>query len=333
MALSDLIAAIQARAEASTNIVKQRLGAPVSGRDADWSQSDWLTTLLSGVYDWTSALAPGAHATQHKHLGGDEIATATPGANAIPKASAAGLLDSWISSAAAATLGLIKLTNHLGGTAALPTVIGVQETGGPTSLILGAWADGQFLKRVGATAVGAAAGGGSASEWMISNLYKQWAISTSAGAANRINTMGFVMPVGMDVSSITIHCASNGGGTDIVGFGIYDTAGNLLLRTDGYATTTGAPYDWAAVSKVVHYPVSGGPVTLQPGTYIWAWTSNGVSCSINASDAATANDYSGLDPYFGYSTTASAAGVLPATIALPVTYDPDRGRPWFGLKD
>ena len=227
--------------------------------------------------------------------------------------------------------GIIKLTNHLGGTATVPTVIGMQETGGPTSLILGTVVDGQYLKRVGATVVGASAA--LATKWMISNLYKQWAIGTSAGAANRVNTMGFVLPVAMAINTITIHCASNGAGTDIVGFGIYNTAGNLLLRTDGYATTTGAPYDWAAVSKVVHYPVSGGPVTLQPGTYIWAWTSNGVSCSINASDAATANDYSGLDPYFGYSTTASAAGVLPATIALPVTYDPDRGRPWFGLKD
>lgn len=46
------------------------------------------------------------HATRHKHGGADEIATATPGANEIPKASATGKLDTWISNATTTTKGI-----------------------------------------------------------------------------------------------------------------------------------------------------------------------------------------------------------------------------------
>jgi hypothetical protein len=44
-----------------------------------------------------STFAPSAHNTSHKHGGSDEIATATPAANAIPKAGAGGTLsDGWL---------------------------------------------------------------------------------------------------------------------------------------------------------------------------------------------------------------------------------------------
>ena len=46
-----------------------------------------------------------AHASSHQHGGTDEVATATPGANAIPKADGSGLLDSWISLASETTPG------------------------------------------------------------------------------------------------------------------------------------------------------------------------------------------------------------------------------------
>ena len=49
----------------------------------------------------SDARTPIAHAATHQHGGGDEIATATPAANVIPKTGAAGNLDSWISTALA----------------------------------------------------------------------------------------------------------------------------------------------------------------------------------------------------------------------------------------
>lgn len=41
------------------------------------------------------------HASTHQHGGTDEVATATPAANAIPKADGSGLLDGWVTSTAA----------------------------------------------------------------------------------------------------------------------------------------------------------------------------------------------------------------------------------------
>ncbi len=71
------------------------------------------TTSVHGITD-TSALVltsdarlsdartPTAHATSHQHSGADEVATATPAANAIPKAGAGGTLaDGWLSAAIA----------------------------------------------------------------------------------------------------------------------------------------------------------------------------------------------------------------------------------------
>ncbi len=48
----------------------------------------------------------------------------------------------------------------LGGTYPNPTVVAVEETGGPTRLAFGAIPDGDFVKRSGATLIGAAAGSG-----------------------------------------------------------------------------------------------------------------------------------------------------------------------------
>lgn len=41
----------------------------------------------------------GPHSTTHKHGGSDEVATATPAPNAIPKADGSGTLNAWITGA------------------------------------------------------------------------------------------------------------------------------------------------------------------------------------------------------------------------------------------
>lgn len=50
--------------------------------------------------------------------------------------------------------GKVKLANHLAGTSALPQVVGVEETSGPTSLLMGAVSDGQQLQRSGTSIIG-----------------------------------------------------------------------------------------------------------------------------------------------------------------------------------
>jgi len=66
------------------------------------SVKDALDTLDAGKAD-------ASHAAQHQNGGGDEVATATPGANAIPKADIGGKLDSWVSNATTSIKGKVEL--------------------------------------------------------------------------------------------------------------------------------------------------------------------------------------------------------------------------------
>lgn len=67
--------------------------------------------------DVTANNAPRAHTASHKHGGTDEIATATPAPNAIPKADGSGKLDGWISDSAVGTKGKVALAADGGTTA------------------------------------------------------------------------------------------------------------------------------------------------------------------------------------------------------------------------
>ncbi len=90
-------------------------------------------------------------------------ATATPTASKIVIADASGLVDSWVSDAASGTKGKVKLANSLAGTAALPEVAAINETSGPTKLVIGTVADGEYLKRSGSTLIsGTPTGSGAA---------------------------------------------------------------------------------------------------------------------------------------------------------------------------
>jgi len=80
---------------------------------SSWAGSTSITTLgtvTAGSFPWAnvsgkpSTYAPSSHANTHQNAGGDEVATATPGPNAIPKAGAGGTLDDgWLSNTWAKT--------------------------------------------------------------------------------------------------------------------------------------------------------------------------------------------------------------------------------------
>lgn len=58
----------------------------------------------------SNARAPTSHASSHQHGGGDQIATATPGANAIPKAGGSNTLDpGWLPAATTSAQGAAEL--------------------------------------------------------------------------------------------------------------------------------------------------------------------------------------------------------------------------------
>lgn len=61
----------------------------------------------------TDARTPTAHAVSHQHGGGDEVATATPAANAIPKAGGAGTLaPGWLPAATEAAQGAAEIATQ-----------------------------------------------------------------------------------------------------------------------------------------------------------------------------------------------------------------------------
>jgi hypothetical protein len=98
----------------------------------------WLSDAIARLADlsWAnisgkpSTFAPVAHVSAHQHGGTDEVATVTPAANAIPKASAgATIADGWLSSAIAR---LTDITTHA---AVKDGVHGLANSGGYTLTI------------------------------------------------------------------------------------------------------------------------------------------------------------------------------------------------------
>lgn len=83
---------------------------------------DTANIIIEGDTRLTNARTPTAHSTSHKHSGGDEVATATPTADAIPKAGASSTLDKlWlptmVASGAGHAQGVVPDTPAIAGTA------------------------------------------------------------------------------------------------------------------------------------------------------------------------------------------------------------------------
>lgn len=171
--------------------------------------------------------------------------------------------------------------------------------------------------------------GGSASmtQWM--SFSPEYCNSSNGiGSANRIRTYGVVLPCQISLSKFVARRAGSGGGSDLAGFGLYDTTGALIART-GAENTSNASWGASAVKELA---INGAPVTVPAGTYILAWTSDGVNCSFYEA-VAEVSSMVGCDEFYAYTSTTSAAGILPATIALSFTHDTIRGRIWAGLRD
>jgi hypothetical protein len=105
---TDLLpAATKAKLENIENGIKANNDAMVAETDAgraitqaaDAAAQRTLLNVEDGA-DVTANNAPKAHTASHKHGGTDEIATATPAPNAIPKADGSGKLDGWVTGAA-----------------------------------------------------------------------------------------------------------------------------------------------------------------------------------------------------------------------------------------
>lgn len=78
--------------------------------NADWDAVAGDALILNKP----SSFPPGAHATSHQHGGGDEVATSTPGANAIVKALGTGkIANGWLDAELEAIAGLTSIADSL----------------------------------------------------------------------------------------------------------------------------------------------------------------------------------------------------------------------------
>lgn len=126
----------------------------------------------------------------------------------------------------------------LAGSYPNPSVAAVTTTTGPTSLVVGAVADGQFLKRNGATIIGAAGGGGLASVASTGNAGYTLVNGTGTILSYTTPNDGALHPV---VVTFAAHLAgANGGETN---FNIGGSAVQVLMASQfgvtGWFTTFG----------------------------------------------------------------------------------------------
>lgn len=84
--------------DASESVAGKAELATQGETDAGTDDATIVTPLKLATSSQWATKADASHATQHKHGGSDEVASATPGANVIPKADSGGkLADGWIS--------------------------------------------------------------------------------------------------------------------------------------------------------------------------------------------------------------------------------------------
>jgi hypothetical protein len=127
--------------------------------------------LVGGLETLLASVPVAAHVSGADLTAGRECVVAFLEPNDVSSAVLVGVVGASVAGAGMIEHGnvwhapdFVELAGQLGGTVSSPDVRGLRETSGPTLLALGAVADGEYLRRSGATVVGGtpAAGGGGA---------------------------------------------------------------------------------------------------------------------------------------------------------------------------
>jgi hypothetical protein len=130
-------------------------------------------------------------------------------------------------------------------------------------------------------------------------------------ADDAIHLFGLPIAGELPLSCFAAQHITNGGQGGLVGMGLYTVDGALVARTDGISVG-----GWTGYS-VHELPVHGAPVTIAPGFYLLAHTATNGYIHWRA----TTTPATGMHRYWCHTSTRSAAGVLPANIALPLIAD------------
>lgn len=245
----------------------------------------------------SNARTPTAHASSHQNGGSDEIATATPGANAIPKAGAGGTLAAgWLPSATTSAPGAVQL-----------------DSGGDTAKFLNG--NGAWTAPAGSRPIEA----GFISDSALTNAFLTFSGTTSYATGTGLGTgtlRARPLVVGRDCTLTAIGLIVNTGAANAKArIGIYESdaaggPGSLLVdsgefdcSTNQRKLTTGLSVALSA-SKVYWVAAIGGTASA---TFALVSSSAVLLNTMTAAASATTGSV------FAAVTVAQAYGALPST--------------------
>jgi hypothetical protein len=130
---------------------------------------------------------------------------------------------------------------------------------------------------------------------------------TIISANNQVRVWQFVLPFRCVVGHITFRLTT-GIASSLTDIGIYSADGNTKLVSTGAIDTSGAAADKTT-------PV--GPVTLNPGVYYFAWTSNDATVQLYRHGSDTTQIplmNTGTAKRIGTAANSSSSGVLPSSL-------------------
>jgi hypothetical protein len=129
--------------------------------------------------------------------------------------------------------------------------------------------------------------------------------------SNQVQVFMFRLVFPFEFALLTIRTGAVGTPSPLVGIGVYSTSGNLLLQWSGISLG-GVPTYQATPT--------GGPVTLQPGYYYWAFAcSTTVTCEsagglVQGGSGENEQAWNQSVVRGGFAANAMSAGVLPSTL-------------------
>jgi hypothetical protein len=267
------------------------------------------TAVITTDSRLSNARTPTAHATSHQNGGADEVATATPGANAIPKAGSGGTLASgWVPT----------LNQNTTGTAAAFAANGTNCTGAQKASGVDASGNAEgctaiaYTDVTGTPTLATVATSGSATDLSAGTLAAARMpaltgdVTTSAGAVATTLATVTVAKGGTGLTTLTANNVILGNGTSTPSFVAPSTSGNVLTSngttwTSAAAASSGANTALSNLASVaINAPIATGAGTTlalsstaptqtasaQAGTPITITSSAAIAGSSNAGAAS-----------------------------------------------
>ena len=105
-------------------------------------------------------------------------------------------------------------------------------------------------------------------------------VSASTFTANTMRVWQFVLPFAVTVNQMTFEVVATSGTGTALGLGIWDAACSTLVLNSGVMTTGGNPD--INVAGVKTKAISGGPITLNPGVYWLAMTTDSTTLTLRS---------------------------------------------------